>query len=462
MKVKANFLKRCEVEKIHEASLYVLSKAGVKFQNEYAREVFQKHGAKVVENKVFISESLLNQALYSIPKSFVLYGREQGNNVTIGQGNPVLASASGPVYVRKGQVKYLAQDEDFINFIKLSETSEVLNVTNYIMVEPQDVMPEKRKLHQVAACLKFSAKPLIGITMGEGVTRQAFDLVKRFYGEWSENRLLGIISPISPLVYDQHMINHIIDYAKEDQPILIASCSLPGATSPVSVAGTLVIDNAEVLAGIVLSQLIKPGLPVIYGNTSTACDLRYAAPAIGSPETALVTMAVAELSDFYGIPCRSGGCLTDAKTADVQAGLESMMTIMPSFMCGVDFILQSCGILESFNTLSYEKFIIDEQILDMVKRLTQGFEINDHLLGLEVIEKLGPGANFMDNQHTADYFRQEQYIPKLLSREGFTQWQNNGSLTLEEKAGQIWEKRISEYRAPDISKEQLTLLEEYL
>lgn len=348
MRPRQDFLKSEEVEKLHEATAYVLSRVGLRFQHDKGRHLFQKHGAKVEGETVFIPEKLVHQALSSVPESFVLHGREKDQDVRVGGEDAVFASASGPVYVRRGAKKYLAQDEDFINFIKLTETSTVLGVTNYIMVEPQDILPEKRKMHQVAACLKYSTKPLTGITMGEGLTRSCFDLVERFYGGWQENRLLGIISPISPLVYDAQMINHMMDYAEAGQPVLITPCSLPGATSPVSLSGTLVVDNAQVLAGIVFSQLIRPGLPVIYGNTSTACDLRYASPAIGAPETGLITLAAAQLSKYYGIPCRSGGCLTDAKVPDMQAGLESMLTIMPALMGGVDFILQSCGILESF------------------------------------------------------------------------------------------------------------------
>jgi len=462
VKVKADFLQKNEIEKLHEATVHVLSKVGVRFQNDAALEIFRHHGAKVEGNKVFISEKLLLSALATIPKSFRLQGREAKNDVIIGGSAPVLASASGPVYVRRENNKYLAKDEDFINFIKLSETSKVLNVTNYIMVEPQDVAPERRKIHQVASCLRFSTKPMVGITMGDGATTQCLKLVEKFYGSLAEHRLIGIISPISPLVYDEQMLDHVIEYAEADQPLLFASCSLPGATSPITLSGTIVIDNSEVLAGIVLSQLIRPGLPVIFGNTSTACDMRYASPAIGSPETALITLTTAALSKFYGIPCRSGGNLTDAKTADMQAGLESMLTILPSLMSGVDFVLQSCGILESFNTISYEKFIIDEETLTTVKRFVAGYEIREELMGLSMIEQSGPGANFLGEQHTIDFFRKEQYVSDLFSKEGYAQWEERGALTIEQKAGQSIEKRLREYSEPYISKDQEKILQEYL
>ncbi|MEL7563441.1 MAG: trimethylamine methyltransferase family protein [Dehalobacterium sp.] len=462
MKVKADFLEKDEIEKLHEATLYVLSRVGVSMQNDKVLEILRHHGAKVDGNKVLIRENLLREALAAVPKSFPVQGRETKNDVIIGGDAPVFASASGPVYVRRGQHKYLAKDEDFINFIKLSESSKVLNVTNYIMVEPQDVDPERRKMHQVACCLKYSTKPLIGITMGDGATKRCLKLVENFFGSLAEHRLIGIISPISPLVYDEQMLDHVIQYAEAGQPLLFASCSLPGATSPITLSGTMVIDNAEVLAGIVLSQLIRPGLPVIFGNTSTACDMRYASPAIGSPETALITLTTAALSKFYGIPCRSGGNLTDAKTADMQAGLESMLTILPSLISGVDFVLQSCGILESFNTISYEKFVIDEETLAIAKRFVAGYEIREELMGLSMIEKSGPGANFLGEQHTIDFFRKEQYVSGLFSKEGYAQWEEKGALPIEQRAGQSIEKRLREYTEPGITKDQEKILGEYL
>lgn len=462
MKVIADFLQKNEVEKLHEATMHVLSRVGVCFQDDRALALFKRHGAKVEGNKAFIGETLLRQALSTVPKSFRLQGRDAKNDVIIGDAAPVFASASGPVYVRKGNKKYLARDEDFINFIKLSETSRMLHVTNYIMVEPQDIAPERRKMHQVAACLRYSTKPLVGITMGEGTTGQCLKLMEHFYGSLAEYRLLGIISPISPLVYDGHMLDHVMQYAEAGQPLLFASCSLPGATSPVTLSGTMVIDSAEVLAGIVFSQLLRPGLPVIFGNTSTACDMRYVSPAIGSPETALITLTTAALSKFYGIPCRSGGNLTDAKTPDMQAGLESMLTILAPLISGVDFVLQSCGILESFHTIGYEKFIIDEETLATVKRFVSGYEISEALMGLSMMEDSGPGASFLGEQHTIDHFRKDQRVSGLFSKEGYAQWEREGALTMEQKAGKLVENRLKEYSEPDMTTEQEKILKEYL
>lgn len=460
MKFCANFLDKREIELLHEATLKVLSTAGVHFQSQRALDVFAAHGARVSGEIVYLDEKLIFQALASVPRSFEMQG--SGGSVCIGGGSSVFASASGPVFVKRGTDKHLATTDDFINFMKLSQVSKALDVTNYIVVEPQDMPEEKRKLYQVASALQYSTKPLVGMTMGAGKTLLCLNLIRDFFGSLDEYRLMGIISPISPLTYDSQMIDHVIQYAQVKQPLLFAACSQPGATSPITLAGTLVVDNAQVLAGIVLSQLLSPGMPVVYGSTSTSCDLRFVAPAIGSPETALITATISQLSKFYGLPCRSGGSLTDSKLCDMQAGLESMMTLMPTLMTGVDFVLQSMGILESFNTLSYEKFIIDDHSIRLVKRLARGFEIDENHLGVETICDLGPGGQYLGEEHTAEHYRTEQYIPELFSREGYDKWERGGAFSLEQRASIEIEHWLNAYRQPAITATQQKLIDQYL
>ena len=390
MAVSANFLSAQEIEKLHEATLTVLSKTGVRFGHERALEIFKKGGARVKGDQVFIDEHLLMKALQSAPRSFTLHGREKKDDIVIGAGRPVYAPASGPIFVKRGAEKRAATRRDFIDLLKLTQGSALLGVVNYIVVEPQDLELGRRKMFQVAAALKYSTKPLVGMTMGEGNTAQSLRLVRDFYGGLEDYRLLGVISPISPLAYDRGMLDHVIEYARAGQPLMFASCTQPGFTGPATLAGTVVVDNAQQLAGIVFSQLCKEGLPVIYGSTSTSCDMRYASPAIGSPEASLLTIATAELAKYYGLPCRSGGALTDAKVPDMQAGLESMMAALSTALGGVDFILHACGILDSFNTVSFEKFIIDETTAAVVERFAGGFEIDEERLAVGEIGKVGP------------------------------------------------------------------------
>jgi trimethylamine--corrinoid protein Co-methyltransferase len=464
MQFNAGFLSERELDSLHAAVVKTLAEIGVRFQHEEALEVFRKNGASVTGDTVRIPESLLNRALKSVPGRFVLKGRSAEYDIEVGGGRPVLSASSGPVFARVGGVRRLATREDFLNLLKLTETSSLVNICNYIVVEPQDMPEERRKLYQVAGALKYSHKPLIGITMGKGRTGECLSLIDRFYQDGGSGtpRAIGIISPISPLVYDEGMTTHIFGYARGNQPIMIAACSQPGATSPVTLAGTLVIDTAEVLAGAALSQFIKPGLPVIMGSTSAACDLRYVSPAIGSPETALITVAFKALCKRYHIPCRSGGSLADSKDTDMQAGIESAMTLLPAFLSGVDFILHACGTMDSFNTVCLEKFIIDEESCSALLRMAAGFEINDDTLALDCIGEVGPGGNFMTHDHTLDYFKTEMWRPALFSRENFGKWEAAGSKILPERAAEMLRDRLAAFTFPPLTKEQEKLLEPYL
>ncbi|MEL7564619.1 MAG: trimethylamine methyltransferase family protein [Dehalobacterium sp.] len=450
MKVKSSFITSQEIKKIHDTTLTVLSEVGVKFQHQEALAVFSRFGARVENEIVYISEDIVNKALSTVPSSFILRGRDAKNDQLIGGLDPVFAPASGPVFINENNRRRPVTRDDYIDLIKLCETSPVIDVVNPNIVEPQDMPVDQRPMFQMRTCLKYSSKPLIGITTGLDTAKNCLNLLDQVYQNNNDYYLMGIISPISPLVYETTMVDSIFAYAEKNQPLMLASCSLPGGTSPVSLAGTLVIDNAQVLAGIVLVQLIKPGLPVIYANTSSSCDLRYVNPCIGSPETGLITIAAAELARFYNIPSRSGGGLTDAKAVDMQAGIESAMTILPALMSGVSFMLQSCGITDSFNSLSFEKFIIDEEIIRFAGRFVKGFEVSDDLLGLDVIKKVGPGGCFLGEHHTMEHFKKELFNTSLFAKEGYAQWQRQGAFSVNKKAKQEVQKRLSEYKLPSV------------
>ena len=462
MKIIDPALLGVDVEKIHEATLYVLEKVGVRFSSNEAIGYFKKHGARVEDNLVFIKENILQENLRLVPESFTIEAPDPSKRVTVGRGSRVYAPAFGAVNVRDRKARRPAELRDLVKLIKLMETSDVLRMVNPNIVVCHDIEPEVRSLVQTALCLKYSTKPLIGVTAGRHEAEKFIDLAGKFFGTLDKNVILGIINPVTPLQYDQAMAEGIAVFAKNNQPLVIASCSLPGATSPGTVSSTLVVNNAEVLAGIVLSQLIQPGLPVIYGNASVACDMRYMSTAIGSPETALITCATAALGNYYNIPVRSGGALTDAKVLDAQAGIESMMTMLPAIMSGIDFILHSCGILESYLTVDFKKFLVDEEMIRMAERFARGIEINDQTLGLNVIERCGPGGNFISEDHTFFNMKREFYYPRLFSRTNYYTWQSEDRPIVNRRAAMHIDERVEEFHEPDKTKEQEEILAKVL
>jgi trimethylamine--corrinoid protein Co-methyltransferase len=205
-----------------------------------------------------------------------------------------------------------------------------------------------------------------------------------------------------------------------------------------------------VLAGIVLTQLIREGTPVVIGGASSGADMQSGALSIGSPEMALNTAATAQMARFYGLPARSGGAVCDAKYPDAQAACESMMGLLMAQVSGINFVLHSAGILESYNCMSYEKFVIDDEICGMIKRIKRTYDVNADTIAFDVIEAVGPGGHFLDKDHTFDHFRTALYKPALFDRDNFDLWQAEGSKQISQKANQKFKKILSEHIAPDL------------
>jgi trimethylamine--corrinoid protein Co-methyltransferase len=244
---------------------------------------------------------------------------------------------------------------------------------------------------------------------------------------------------------------------------VIASLAIAGATGPVTLAGNLALQNAEVLAGIVLAQLVREGTPVILGGVSSNAEMRNGTLSIGSPEMAMNTAATAQMARYYKLPVRSGGAVCDAKSPDSQASYESMMSLLMARVCGINFVLHTAGILESYNCMSYEKFVIDDEMCGMVKRIKRGYEVNPDTLAFDVVREVGPGGHFLDKDHTFDHFRTEFYQPQLSNRDDYVSWQAKGSPYSMETANRKYKEILETYQAPelpaDVDKDLLKFIE---
>ncbi|MCL1993874.1 MAG: trimethylamine methyltransferase family protein [Spirochaetes bacterium] len=460
MKVTGNFLSKAEMEKIHTMSLRVLANVGVSFDDEHALETFRKHGARVENDVVYIDEALLNKALSTVPFTFDIYGRNK-TKVVVGGGHQVIAPASGPLYVLNGEDIHRNTAEDYKNFQKLHHNSPVMDMLNPNLIEPSDISREVVRNYQMAVCLKYTEKPLLGLTTSPQDAVNSIEMTQRFYG-FTSNVLLGIVNVISPLKYDKTMLEALRLCVERDQPVMVACCSLPGATSPATLSGTIVVNNAEVLAGIVYAQLLRPGVGVLYGNTSGNCDMRYVNISIGAPETSLFIFAAAAMAEYYKIPCRTGGALSDSKTVDWQAGVESSITMLPSLMSGSHFILHACGVMDSFNIISYEKYLLDEQNIQMLRRITQGTEILDNEEEFANILEVGTGGQYLQSGHTMEHFQDQLYNPLLFNKMAYEVWEQKGCPSAVEAAGKAVKKRLEDYSFPEMLPDQEKVLESYI
>ncbi len=457
-----------EVLKIHEATLHVLETVGVDFGYEPAVAVFKKAGFKVDGKRVFFSPKQVMAQVAKAPSEYTLEARDPDKSVTIGGDHIAYIPCYGPPFVHDlDQGRRESTLADYTNFVKLAYASSSMDITGGMMAEPNDIPHERRNAEMIYASMRYSDKPFMGGAIGAAAARETIEMAAILFGcseaDLADKRpMISILCTLTPLAYDDRMLSAIMEYAKAGMPQLISSLSIAGATTPVTMEGTLVVQNAEVLAGIVLTQLIREGTPVVFSGSSSAAAMRYGTLSVGAPEMAVNTAATAQMARFYGIPSRGGGAITDAKLPDAQAGMESMMSQLMATLSGIHFVLHSAGILEGYVAASYEKFIIDDEICGMCKRIKRGEAITPENLALDVIAQVGPGGEYLTNMHTFQNFRNSLYTPIIEQKETFAAWQAKGGESIEQAANRKWKEILDKYEEPAMPEDVLAELDAYI
>ncbi len=449
---------QAELEKIHNTSMQILSEIGVAFQSTEALKFFRRSGFKVDGEIVFFSEQQVAEALETVPPQFEITARNPEKSVIVGQGDPVCAPGYGAPFISEGGGRQRPGTlEDYVNFCKLVQTSEHIDMNGYEMVVPGDVLDKNAHLYMMRANLTYSDKPFMGSVVPANAAQDAIEMASFPWGgkEFIQDKyvILPTINPISPLVWDTNMSEAILVYAGNNQPIMFENLMMSGSTGPVTLAGMLVLQNAEILSGLVLAELITPGLPVIFGNIPGITDMRTGNLSIGAPESSIFVSANAQMAQFYGVPGRSGGNLTDAHIPDMQAGIESALCAYTALCSGTTFLLHSCGILGAYMSMSFEKFIIDEEIIAMVKRMLRPVVIADATIDLETIKEVGIGGEYLSHPRTFEVFRNEHFHSSLFNRQGYTDWVEQGGKDLWARAGEVLRERLESYRKPEMDRE---------
>ena len=442
-----------DVKRIHQTTMRVLSDVGVEFPSEEALSVFRAHGVKTDGSRVYITEDQLWKALETAPAQFTLHGRNPERSVTIGDGEPVFAPGYGaPFLVDAEGNKRVPTLDDYHALVKLAHALPNQDVSGHLLAEPGDVPPDKAPLHMVYAHMIHSDKPFLGSVDSELGVRHTMELVQILFGETLGDRAvtMGVISSLTPLGYSREMAGAILTYAQEGQALLMANLAMAGSTAPVTLAGLLAMQNAELLAGIVLTQLVVPGTPIIFGTTSTNIDMRSGSLAIGSPELAQVTAAHMQLARFYGLPSRGSGALTDANYPNAQAGLESMMGMLTTVNSGADFVLHAAGILSSYLAFSYEKFVLDDEICGRARRFHRPLVVDADTLAYETIARVGPGGHFLMEDETLKRCRTEFWAPEVSDRSGLDEWIEAGRQDSVARARERWQQLVAAHKDPPL------------
>jgi trimethylamine--corrinoid protein Co-methyltransferase len=464
---KFNVLTEKEIKLVHENSIRMLEEIGVEFEYEPSREALRKKGMKVEGSRVFFKRDFIEEAVKLAPREFSLKARNPSHDLVCGGEHIIYMPGYGAPFVfEAGRRKRNATKEDYDTFVKLAGGSKYMHMTGGNVVEPTDIPETIRHLEMTMSHILNSDKCFMGSALGYDAAMDTIEMAAVLHGGKDiikkNPALICLINSLTPLRYDARMLGSLHAYAETGQAMVIASLVMSGSTGPATLAGTLSLQNAEVLAGIALAQSINPGTPVVYGSTSAVADMKSILLAIGNPECALFTSASAQLARWYGVPSRGGGGLSDAKEIDVQAGYESMMTLFAASLAGINFVLHTAGILQYFSAMSFEKFIVDDEIAGMILRYRDGINFSsDEKLAFDVIKEIGPGGNFLTADHTMDNFREEFFIPAFGDRQQFDKWAET-CVEPEKRAKAMWQKRLDDYTPPALDPEIKSKLDSFV
>lgn len=451
-----------KVEKIHQASMRILEETGMRFHHPEAIKILKDNGIRMEGDIAYFTEEQIMHWVKKAPSIVNLYAADSKYDMQIGGDSRYNGPCGGASFVmeKDGNLRD-AQFEDFITLVKLFEGNDAYHLNGGLACQPSDIPTEAAGMLLALASMVHVQKCIFVAAGDANSMEQLIKMACIRFGvtpdELKEKaRLCTISNTNTPLYLDKVMTDTILVMAKHRQPVVIASAAMAGTTSPITLAGTTAVFNAEVISTIALTQMIEEGAPVIYGSQSTSADMATGAIAIGSPEGALCYKYCAEMAKFYGVPSRGGGCLTDAKAFDPQAGYESMMTCMACKQSGINLMVQSAGIIDSYLAVSYEKLISDFEIIDYVNRYTKGFEVDDETIPLDLIDEVGHAGQYLVEDHTLEHCRSELFTPNISAR---------GSVPVDQFAENIQariQKLIDAYQKPELPAEMIEELKSIL
>lgn len=431
---KYRLLSEEEIKTIHEKALSILESTGVKFDSEEALKILKEHGAVVDFDKQIarIPGHMVLDSIKMTPESIKLYDREGNPAVCLDGNSPHFAPGSAPinfmesdgVTVRPAEsrdLQNISRVNDALNNIKLQSTSVNLHDVHKLIGDS----------YRLYLLLKNSPKPAVsGAFTVHGIANMRDMLAAVVGGEDAlreKPRAIFDICPSPPLKWTHISCQNIIDCARFGLPIETISVPMPGAASPATLAGSVLLHTVETLSGIVLAQCVSPGTPMVYGGAPMYFDMRFSTTSLNAMEAELISAAYAQMAKFYGMPCHTYAALSDSKLVDVQAGLETGMSGLMALQAGIN-VISGTGVIDFCNTFSIEKLVIDNEICGMALRVAEGINCSEEALAVDLINELGPGGDFLSTEHTLKWFKKEPYMPSLIiDRRNRTNWEELGA-----------------------------------
>ena len=444
----------------------IVSEIGVQFAKPEAVELFRAAGQRTDGEVVYLDPEFVLAQVALAPREFDVQARNPANTVHIGGDDMVFGAVYGSPFVRQGDVRRDATMDDFRRLCMLSQSFGQLDSAGGVICEPNDTPLDSRHLDMIYALQTLTDKIYMGNVVSGPNAADTIAMTEILFGGRAAIEAvpatISLINCNSPLRWDDRMLDAQFEYCAARQPVVLTPFLLMGAMSPVTVPAALVQQLAEALSGIALAQLIRPGCPVIFGSFLSNIDMQSGSPSFGAPESAMGLLCTGQLARHFGLPFRTGGGLTSSQSCDAQAAYESLMTLLPTFLAGTNWVMHAAGWLEGGLASCYEKFIVDIELLRMLRVEFTPLEIDEASLAFGAHEEVGHGGHFLGAQHTMERFRECFYRPLLSSTANYERWLKLGGKDATARAGEICAKTLADYQPPPLDEAIRAELEDYV
>src|SRR3954465_12446811 len=444
----------------------LVSEIGVEFMDDRALALFREAGQRVEDNTVFFDPEFVLEQVAKAPREFDVQARNHAHDIHIGGDSMAFGAVYGPPFVREGAVRRDATMADFENFTRLAQSYGVLDSAGGVVCEPNDTPLDSRHLDMTFALQTLTDKIYMGNVVSGVNAADTIAMSSILFGGRDvieqTPTTISLINCNSPLRWDSRMLEAQFEYSAANQAVVLTPFILMGAMSPVTIPAALVQQMAEALTGITLSQLIRPGCPVIFGSFLSNIDMQSGSPTFGTPESGIGLLCTGQIARHFGLPFRTGGGLPPSQVPDAQGGYEALMTLLPTFLAGTNWVMHAAGWLEGGLVACYEKFIVDVEILQMMQAEFTPLEIDEDSLAFGAHQEVGHGGHFLGAMHTMERFRTCFYRPMLSSSENYERWVRNGGLDANARATKVYQQKLDEYVAPPIDDAIRAELQEYV
>ena len=451
-----------QLDALIEAALQILDGPGMTIESAEGCALLADAGCRVRDDQRvrFEPDFVLHHAAKA-PSEWTWHARNPDRSVSVGGDTLLVAPGYGSAFVAAASGRRRpATMEDFRSFTSLAAQADAIDAMSTVVVEPSDVPPERRSVEMTHALLTLSDKPIMGSVLGATAAQDSIEMARIVLGDIDEKpAVLGLININSPLRLDITMAEALLEYVRAGQPVLLTPGILMGVSAPVTAAGAVAQAFAELLAGVVLAQVLRPGVPVIIGTGGFGADLRAGGSGFGRPEQALGTIMAAQLARKLGLPFRSSAATTGSMRPDCRSGYERMMTALASWSAGTHLCLQAAGTLDCINSMCYEQFVIDLEVWGYLKRLAAPVAVDEESLALDLIAST-PG-DYMATEHTLRHFRDELRTPRLAPPDTYEGWLESGGQSATDLAADKVRGMLANAPPPALDPSVARALDEY-